>query len=289
MTNENIVQMIQAGQGDRKQLMQTLYDQNRGAIWQAVKVYQGRGQDTDDLMQNGYLALEEAVRRYDPAKGAAFTTYFTYWLRSVVGRADSDIPEYLRQQMIAYSQAVEEYRRQIGLDPSDAYIRLRLKISQGQLDQLRNIMHRRALFSLDAAMPGTEDLTIADTVPDPTDQIESLCDQIDDERAARILWAAVDSLDDRQAAALRIRYQDNRTLQQTADQMQLTKDQTYRAISNGCRRLRNNKKVKQIGADRGYQYKTQELYGGGLCQFLSEWESMVEKAALRHLEPSAYT
>ena len=283
MTNEELVSRIQAGQGDRRELMQQLYDQNSGAIWATVRRYQGRaGMDAEDVMQSAYLGLDQAVRKYDPDRGAKFTTCLQYWLMAIVGRADDDIPAYLRQQLAAYDREVTSYRQQCGCDPPEAYLRGVLHVSQRDLEQLRIIKHRYDSISLSTPIGDDNDSELIDVLPEPGNVVDDLIDRLDDERAARILWDAVAALDDQQSDAIRARYQgDGQTLQQVADKMQLTKDQARRCLEKGFRKLRRNKAVRKIASDR---FRSRELYGGSLSRFRNVGASILEEYVMRHVD-----
>ena len=86
MTNEEMVEEIQAGSVDR---IGDLWEQVAGlVVWKARRVMTALemrgsqcGVDLEDLIQSGYLALVEAVDSYDPAAGAAFSTWLMYHLR----------------------------------------------------------------------------------------------------------------------------------------------------------------------------------------------------------------
>jgi RNA polymerase sigma-32 factor len=43
-----------------------------------------RGRAFDDIVQEGCLGLMEAIRRFDPAKGARLTTYAALWIRAYI-------------------------------------------------------------------------------------------------------------------------------------------------------------------------------------------------------------
>ena len=74
MTNEELVILIHNGQTE---LMQELYDQNRGMIYRVAsrcgQSWYTASVDIDDLMQSGYIALAVAVEAHDDSKGV-FTT-----------------------------------------------------------------------------------------------------------------------------------------------------------------------------------------------------------------------
>lgn len=53
--------------------------------------YAHMGVPLDDLMQEGMIGLYEALQRYDAAKGAAFGTYATYWIKKrILGSLDAE-------------------------------------------------------------------------------------------------------------------------------------------------------------------------------------------------------
>lgn len=54
------------------------------ASWMAGR-YAWTGLDFDDLRQAALLGLMKAAERYDPDRGAAFSTFAYHWMRSAVG------------------------------------------------------------------------------------------------------------------------------------------------------------------------------------------------------------
>ena len=52
-------------------------------VWIA-RTYRHRGVAFDELVAQGNLGLLEAARRFDPARGAKFTTYASWWIRKAI-------------------------------------------------------------------------------------------------------------------------------------------------------------------------------------------------------------
>lgn len=80
-TNEELVGLIQAGEAN---LTENLWRKNIGLITEYARKYRDNERadyDAEDLMQVGYLGLHEAALAYQPERGAAFTTFLSYFLR----------------------------------------------------------------------------------------------------------------------------------------------------------------------------------------------------------------
>ena len=78
MTNEELVEQIQQGINVQKNLA-ILYEQNKGFIYKVVLPFM-KYAEADDLLQEGYLGLHEAVYTYKPGD-SKFITYLPYRIR----------------------------------------------------------------------------------------------------------------------------------------------------------------------------------------------------------------
>ena len=293
MTNEQLIEKIRTSQDDKQELLLQLYEQNKPLIRKVIQPYLRKhaAMDEDDLMQEAYFGIIEAADHYDQNKGALFATYMTYWIRAAVNRPfysmsrTERMPENMVQRLIDYNRILTQYRQQNGADPSDRVFRTKLHLSQKQLEQLRQVDHRGQVLSLSEPMPGVEDLTLGDVIPDRTDRINDLCDRLDNERDAVALWAEVDKLDPRQAQMIRTRFQDDLSVREVADQMQLTQGKVRDGIDRGCRKLSRKRIVRRIAREHGFS--SYDLFGGSLGRFRNTGFSSVEWAVIRQLEPES--
>lgn len=98
MSNEDLVQAIQSGETPQ---IFALWEQLEAFVKQQAKKrlkFAGntRGVEFEDLYNSGYIALVAAVKTYDRTTGAAFITWFGYYLRNAFnkvlynGRKDFD-------------------------------------------------------------------------------------------------------------------------------------------------------------------------------------------------------
>lgn len=58
--------------------------------------YSGLGMDDKDLINEGNIGLMKAVEKFDPKKGAKFSTYAAWWIKQSIKRALSDTVNTIR-------------------------------------------------------------------------------------------------------------------------------------------------------------------------------------------------
>ena len=218
MTNEQLVARIQAGE-DTADNMLRLWRQNEGFIAKMAKRYQGYA-ELDDLKQEGYIGLCEAVRQYDPEQGASFNSYAAFWIRQAMKRYIDNccsvirIPVHAREWIQKYNRAVKEFRKYYGTEPPERALCAMLKVSREKLHTIQKDARMGQIDSLSRPTAGEdEELTLADMVSSGEDMEEDVMKALDTASMERELWLAVDALPDNLPAVVRFRYQEGKTLE----------------------------------------------------------------------------
>ena len=288
MENEQLVARIMAGENEAENMLQ-LWKQNKGFIAMMARRYSSEA-EMEDLEQEGYIALCEAVQHYDPGRGMSFISYAAFWIKrrmricadnSRTVRLSSNAGDEVRQ----YQKIMREYRQECGCDPSDRELCGFLYVSREKLDQIRKAAQMGSTRSLDEPVQGMDgDISIGDTVASSEDMEEDTIREIDKERMKRELWLAVDQLPGSLPAAVRLRYEDGLTLKKTGQALGVNRERARQLESKAMRILRQPHRCRTFRAYFEEYLSAAPIHHVGVRRFNETWTSEVEREALRWAE-----
>ena len=287
-TNECIVAAVQAGDNEAENMLQ-LWKQNKGFIAMMARRYSA-GAEIENLEQEGYIALCEAVQHYDPARGMSFISYAAFWIKRRM-RICADNSRTVRLSFNAgdevrqYQKIMREYRQEYGCDPSDWELCGFLYVSREKLDQIRIAAQMGNIRSLDEPVQGVDgDISLGDTVASGEDAVEEAIREIDKEQMKRELWLAVDQLPGDLPAAVRLRYENGLTLEKTGQALGVNRERARQLESKAMRILRQPHRCRTFRAYFEEYLSAAPIHHVGVKRYLETWESEVEREALRWAE-----
>ena len=289
MTNEQLAVRIRAGEnvGDN---MAILYDQVKDFIHAMAYKYHGQG-ELEDLEQEGFLALYDAIDHYEADQGVKFLTYASHWIRQRMQKYIQNTGSPLRlsagrQKAIRkYRKFCTEFQTEQGRKPTEAELCRSLWLTLEQLREIQYDACMTAVKSLDAPIKGAEgeeDTTLGELAASATDPCEELLDRLEQEELCSILWQCVDGLPGKQPDVIRSRYKDNMTMKQCGQFCGISEAEVRKQQLKALRSLRsgeNAKKLRPFLPGDAWIYSG-ALVGNGVDHFNQTWTSSTERVAL---------
>ena len=289
MTNEQLAARIRAGE-DVAGNMAQLYDQVKDFIHSVAWKYKGLG-ELEDLEQEGFLALYDAIDHYEADQGVRFLSYAEYWIRQRIQRylqmngSCLRLPVNRQEVINKYKRFCSSFQMEQGREPSEAEIALELWLTVDQVRKLQLDACMGHVCSLDAPVrgkEGEEDTTLGDLAASACDLEGETVDRMDYENLCSVLWECVDSLPEKQSDVTRSRYQRGLTLGRVGEVCGITEAEARKQHMKALRTLRNTKNANRLRrfipeAERIY---SSALIGNGAEYFNRTWTSSTERVAL---------
>ena len=286
MTNEQLVTLIRAGENVADNMLQ-LWQQNRGLIGKIAEKYRGF-MEMQDLEQEGYIGLCEAVRHYNPEKGA-FTTCAVFWIRQGIRRFIDNcgtlvrIPASVRSEIWNYEKIVKEYQQYCGEYPSESALCQLLGVGREKLHKIQKAAEMGQIQSLSEPQGDEGEPFLEECIPSGEDLEEDITGRIDFENVSRELWISVESLPDQLPAAVRLKYREGMTPEEIGASMGITPAQAQQMERKALSLLRRPVTARKFRAYYEEYLTAAPVCHVGVKQFNVTWTSAVEKAVIKEL------
>ncbi len=289
MTNEELVIRIKAGI-DVPGNMLRLWEQTKGFIHKVDLHYQGYA-ELEDLEQEGYLALYDAVDGYCQEAGRRFLTYAGHWMRQRMKRYIDNccspvrIPVHERGRLHQYRKMVNAFLVYRGRIPTEWEAVHNMGLDARQLEGLEAAARMSQIGSLDVSLQDDGDGdTVGDTVPCGVDVEAGILDRLQQEQLRAAIWPMVDRLPGRQPDVIRMRYQRNMTLKEIGEAYGIGIEAARQSERDGLRRLRRSSGARRLRAFLPERMEAQAYRHNGIAEFNRTWESSTERVAMELLE-----
>jgi len=170
--------------------------------------FMNRGLSKHDLISEGNIGLMTAAEKFDPSKGAKFSTYSTWWIKQAMRRAIAEqsrtirIPVQSVGKINKIKRAQREMQAELGRIPSNKEIAERLELSPRTVRELRHASLNTS--SLNEPIVNGESGEMQDFISDrPELSPDNVLGNIE---SLKHLYVLVDRLCEREKQVLKMRF-----------------------------------------------------------------------------------
>lgn len=142
-----------------------------------AKNFSNYGLALPDLIGFGNLGLIKAVDRFDPTRGAKFSTYASWWIKQAIRRgltndaATVRVPAHAQQKARDLIKVARELTEELDREPTMQELSKRTGLTAKQIQHIRESRASRLTVSLDTPLSGggseRNSTLLADTFADP--------------------------------------------------------------------------------------------------------------------------
>ena len=283
-TNEELVNLIQ--KNNNPDLLEKLYKQNKGYIYKIALRY-SRYAEIEDLMQEGYLGLYEAAKKYDNSQEVKFLSYAGFWIKQFMTRYIVNcgsvvrLPVHIYERNIKFKKVQHEFEMKNGRPATDKEMAKLLNISLEDVQTIK--LYNQQSTSLDKTLSSSEegDLTLMDTIQDPECFEEEVINDVYSIYCHTELWDIVKRYTtDKENEVLQNHYLKNKNFSSIAAEKNLSKQYVSSLHEKALSRLRRPHVVRKIREQIDY---TSTIYFKGSNKLFKNTNcSCVERIVLRN-------
>lgn len=252
LTADEEVELAQKMADGDEDAKNKLIEANLRLVVSIAKKYSGRGLHILDLIQEGNTGLIRAVDKFDWKRGNKFSTYATWWIRQAITRAIADqartirVPVHMVEVINKATRCNRKLVQELGREPTVEEIAAELNLPVEKIIEANRTA--ADTLSLDTPVGDEEDTSIGSFVED--DRTPSPADATSNALLAEALKEILDTLTDREADVLRMRFgmYDGRThtLEEVGHTFNVTRERIRQIENKAIRKLRHPSRAKKI-------------------------------------------
>jgi RNA polymerase sigma-B factor len=199
--------------------------------------YRGASESFDDLLQVANLGLVNAIDRFEPERGTPFAAFASPTILGELKRHFRDrvwtvrVPRGLHDRMAEVDKATSELTVALQRSPSVGEIAERLELDPADVLEVLEANHNRRPLSLDRPLGEEEESPASEWIGDEDEGFELVEDKL-------TLEGVLPQLDERERLILKLRFVDDMTQSQIAEQIGHSQMHVSRILRRTLDRIR---------------------------------------------------
>ena len=198
-------------QETEEERVNALIEQNLRLVQKIANDFLGRGLSWEDLVSEGNRGLITAAHKFDPSRGARFSTYSAWWIKQAIRQAIAEqartvrVPIGTQINWRRIRKVAKELTEKLGREPTDEEVAAEAKLPVATIQRLRS-SNQVEVHSLNAPVSGEEsesgefmEFVYDETAPGPDQELINLED-------VEQLRALLETLPEREKQVLRLRF-----------------------------------------------------------------------------------
>lgn len=259
----------------------------RLAFYAAKPFIKGYPQQKEDIEQECYFAIADAVKHYNPNKCAFSTCLFPRVIRRV--------GEYCRRNSCAFSLPENQFKKERRLQRAQEalyagnislYRSLSFLSDYSREAELNTVAFNaaRTVSSFSQPINDADGLTIGGAIPDKENGIDAALDRIEQRELRAALDTLLLCLNEKDRDFVKRRYYDGQTLAEIGKFAGKNSSYAYSRIHASLEKMRRKAEKMRIFDEYLDSRTRSKALRGGLASFNTSWTSSTERAAFDRIE-----
>lgn len=223
-----------------------------------AKNYVNRGLSIQDLIEEGNVGLLRAVEGFDPAQGARFSTYASWWIKQAIKRAlinavqPIHVPAYMVELVAKWKQSSRKLEQRLGRPPTLQELADEMQMPLKKLRIIKRAIRAVRAPQLAPTDENGEAMSISEMVADP--KTGSPDDNMERDDELSTIRRLLDAIDEREARILRMRFgfdgHEPLTLKEIAGEIGISRERVRQIADEALRKL--NDQLSEGGQARRF-------------------------------------